>query len=200
MFLLCQAVRDAHSASDVLTECNSETFYRHPHGDGQLAIEIAPIHGGVVQVMNVVAPRRKMVLQGAQQAGFPRAGISGHHRRGAAFQPLATLRIEHLRGWNVFAEGRPPQTIDEFNYDNTFRTINKRIPGLKLDHPRQLAVMSSLVRCSQIADGDTFTTAYVLSPSSELRISRAIRFAELPSHIGGTCRSEQPCSRTRLTS
>jgi hypothetical protein len=35
----------------------------------------------------------------------------------------------------------------------------KRIPGLKLDHPRQLALMSSLVRFSHVAAGDTFTTA-----------------------------------------
>jgi hypothetical protein len=35
----------------------------------------------------------------------------------------------------------------------------KRVPGLKVDHPRQLAVMSSLVRFSHIAAGDTFTMA-----------------------------------------
>lgn len=35
----------------------------------------------------------------------------------------------------------------------------KRIPGLKVDHPRQLALMSSLVRFSHVAAGDTFTTA-----------------------------------------
>jgi hypothetical protein len=35
----------------------------------------------------------------------------------------------------------------------------KRIPGLKLDHPRQLAAMSSLVRFSHAAAGDTFTTS-----------------------------------------
>jgi hypothetical protein len=35
----------------------------------------------------------------------------------------------------------------------------KRIPGLKLDHPRQLAIMSSLVRFSHVTAGDTFTTA-----------------------------------------
>jgi hypothetical protein len=34
----------------------------------------------------------------------------------------------------------------------------KRIPGLKLDHPRQLAVMHALVRFAHIAVGDTFTT------------------------------------------
>ena len=34
----------------------------------------------------------------------------------------------------------------------------KRIPGLTLDHPRQLAVMHALVRFAHIAGGDTFTT------------------------------------------
>jgi hypothetical protein len=34
----------------------------------------------------------------------------------------------------------------------------KRIPGLKLDHPRQLAVMHALVRFAHIAGGSTFTT------------------------------------------
>jgi hypothetical protein len=35
----------------------------------------------------------------------------------------------------------------------------KRIPGLKLDHPRQLALMHALVRFVHIAAGNTFTTA-----------------------------------------
>jgi len=35
----------------------------------------------------------------------------------------------------------------------------KRIPGLKLDHPRQLAVMSAVVRFAHVAAGDTFTTS-----------------------------------------
>jgi hypothetical protein len=34
----------------------------------------------------------------------------------------------------------------------------KRIPGLKLDHPRLLALMHALVRFAHIAGGDTFTT------------------------------------------
>lgn len=34
----------------------------------------------------------------------------------------------------------------------------KRIPGLKLDHPRQLALMHALVRFAHIASGGTFTT------------------------------------------
>jgi DNA-binding transcriptional ArsR family regulator len=37
----------------------------------------------------------------------------------------------------------------------------KRIPGLKLDHPRQLALMHALVRFSHIAAQNTFTTSEV---------------------------------------
>jgi hypothetical protein len=40
----------------------------------------------------------------------------------------------------------------------TTLTNGKRIPGLKLDHPRQLAVMHALVRFAHVAGGDTFTT------------------------------------------
>src|SRR6201988_5421943 len=43
----------------------------------------------------------------------------------------------------------------------------RRVPGLKLDHPRQLALMHALVRFAHIAAGNTFTTAelypYVLA-------------------------------------
>jgi hypothetical protein len=37
----------------------------------------------------------------------------------------------------------------------------KRIPGLKLDHPRLLAVMHALVRFAHIAAGNTFSTAEI---------------------------------------
>jgi DNA-binding transcriptional ArsR family regulator len=37
----------------------------------------------------------------------------------------------------------------------------KRIPGLKLDHPRQLALMHALVRFSHIAAQSTFTTSEI---------------------------------------
>jgi hypothetical protein len=42
--------------------------------------------------------------------------------------------------------------------DPTRLPNGKRIPGLKLDHPRQLALMHALVRFAHIAAGDTFTT------------------------------------------
>jgi DNA-binding transcriptional ArsR family regulator len=37
----------------------------------------------------------------------------------------------------------------------------KRVPGLKLDHPRQLALMHALVRFSHIAAQNTFTTSEI---------------------------------------
>ena len=43
----------------------------------------------------------------------------------------------------------------------------KRIPGLKLDNPRQLALMHALVRFSHIAAQDSFSTAEVHSDTAE---------------------------------
>jgi hypothetical protein len=43
----------------------------------------------------------------------------------------------------------------------TITATGKRIPGLKLDHPRQLALMHALVRFAHIAAGSTFTTAEI---------------------------------------
>src|ERR1700746_276695 len=43
----------------------------------------------------------------------------------------------------------------------TVTQTGKRIPGLKLDHPRQLAVMHALVRFAHIAAGNTFTMAEI---------------------------------------
>jgi hypothetical protein len=42
----------------------------------------------------------------------------------------------------------------------------KRIPGLKLDHPRQLALMHALVRFAHIAAGDTFTIRDLHGPTA----------------------------------
>ena len=43
----------------------------------------------------------------------------------------------------------------------TVTSTGKRIPGLKLDNPRQLAVMHALVRFTHVAAGSTFTTAEI---------------------------------------
>jgi len=47
----------------------------------------------------------------------------------------------------------------------TILPSGRRIPGLKLDHPRQLAVMHSLVRFANIAAGGRFTTADLYRPA-----------------------------------
>jgi len=41
----------------------------------------------------------------------------------------------------------------------TLTAMGKRIPGLRLDHPRQLALMHALVRFAHVAAGNSFTTA-----------------------------------------
>jgi hypothetical protein len=43
----------------------------------------------------------------------------------------------------------------------------KRIPGLKLDHPRQLALMHALVRFANIAARNTFSTSELHVPTAE---------------------------------
>src|SRR5215471_6228173 len=43
----------------------------------------------------------------------------------------------------------------------TITQTGKRIPGLRLDHPRQLALMHALVRFAHIAAGNTFSTAEI---------------------------------------
>lgn len=47
----------------------------------------------------------------------------------------------------------------------TILPSGRRIPGLKLDHPRQLAVMHSLVRFANIAANGRFTTADLYHPA-----------------------------------
>jgi hypothetical protein len=43
----------------------------------------------------------------------------------------------------------------------TLTASGKRIPGLKLDNPRQLALMHALVRFAQIAAAGTFSTGEI---------------------------------------
>lgn len=49
----------------------------------------------------------------------------------------------------------------------TILSNGRRIPGLKLDHPRQLAVMHALVRFANVAAGGRFTTADLYGPALE---------------------------------
>lgn len=49
----------------------------------------------------------------------------------------------------------------------TLLPSGKRVPGLRLDHPRLLAVMHALVRFAHIAAGNTFTTAELYPHTAE---------------------------------
>ena len=49
----------------------------------------------------------------------------------------------------------------------TILPSGKRIPGLHLDRPRQLAVMHALVRFANIAAGGSFTTADLYAPARD---------------------------------
>src|SRR2546428_5810273 len=49
----------------------------------------------------------------------------------------------------------------------TVLSNGKRVPGLKLDHPRQLALMQALVRFSHLAAQDSFSTAEVHADTAE---------------------------------
>jgi hypothetical protein len=67
--------------------------------------------------------------------------------QGIAFKQLA----------NAFLKCAAPDRLQELDHHRD----GKRIPGLKLDHPRQLALMHALVRFAHIAAGSTFTTAEI---------------------------------------
>jgi hypothetical protein len=58
----------------------------------------------------------------------------------------------------------------------TITTTGKRIPGLKLDNPRQLALMHALVRFSHIAAGNSFTSAELHSGVLDALGSSADRY------------------------
>jgi hypothetical protein len=49
----------------------------------------------------------------------------------------------------------------------TIRPNGKRVPGLKLDHPRQLALMHALVRFAHVAAGNSFTTSELHAPTAQ---------------------------------
>ena len=49
----------------------------------------------------------------------------------------------------------------------TILSGGKRVPGLKLDHPRQLALMHALVRFTHVAASNTFRTCELHAPTAE---------------------------------
>jgi hypothetical protein len=63
----------------------------------------------------------------------------------------------------------------------TITSAGKRIPGLKLDHPWQLALMHALVRFAHVAAGNTFTGPKSTPPSSKRSASPPSTTRSLPS-------------------
>jgi hypothetical protein len=66
----------------------------------------------------------------------------------------------------------------------TITATGKRIPGLKLDQPRQLALMQALVRFANVTAGNTFTTAELYPRGRTGRPGRTLqpRLASLRPH------------------
>jgi DNA-binding transcriptional ArsR family regulator len=67
-----------------------------------------------------------------------------------------------MRTTSIFSKTSSETFIDRGQLQKliqpTITASGKRIPGLKLDHPRQLALMHALVRFAHVAAGGTFTT------------------------------------------
>jgi len=68
----------------------------------------------------------------------------------------------------------------------TITATRKRIPGLKLDNPRQLALMHALVRFSHIVAANSFTTAELhprvvdaLGPGADCYTLASLRYDRL---------------------
>ena len=72
----------------------------------------------------------------------------------------------------------------------TLLPSGKRIPGLKLDHPRQLAVMHSPVRFANVAAGGTFTTAELYPPALDALGQTESQYS--PACSAMTCPSSAP--------
>jgi hypothetical protein len=113
--------------------------------------------------------------------------VKGDYGINKAVQNLVPLR-EKLQGITERYQNVQQDILETFLDRGELRKLGeptllpngKRIPGLKLDHPRQLAVMSSLVRFSHVAAGDTFTTAELQAAAAG---ALGISIEELP--LGG---------------
>jgi len=77
--------------------------------------------------------------------------------------------VNRSRKWGAPILETPEDRRDKFLDRGQLRKLaeptvlpnGKRIPGLILDHPRQLALMHALVRFSHIAAQNTFTTSEI---------------------------------------
>jgi hypothetical protein len=100
--------------------------------------------------------------------------VKGDYGINKAVENLAPLR-EKLQGITERYQNVQQDILETFLDrgelqklgEPTLLANGKRIPGLKIDRPRQLALMHSLLRFSHVAAGDTFTTKEVHREAAE---------------------------------
>ena len=106
-------------------------------------------------------------------SGRSRAVYTAHHGVNKSVQNLPALR-KALSAINDSYLNVQQDILETFIDRGQLRRLaeptitptGKRIPGLRLDHPRQLAVMHALVRFAHVAAGNSFTTAEITLTSS----------------------------------
>jgi hypothetical protein len=93
----------------------------------------------------------------------------GVHKNVENLPPLRTRMSEIIDHYHNVQQDVLETFIDRGQLrklaEPTLLPSGRRIPGLKLDHPRQLAGMHSLVRFAHIAAGGRFTTAELYLPA-----------------------------------
>jgi diadenosine tetraphosphatase ApaH/serine/threonine PP2A family protein phosphatase len=141
----------------------------HKHYQGKLQTEIEDMHLG------------NPVMRSCYKNGFAKHYVRDHdvlrietatnnvyedYGVRKAVENLVPLR-EKLQGITTRYQEVQQDILETFLDRGELRSLgqptvlsnSKRVPGLKLDHPRQLALMSALVRFSHVTAGDTFTTS-----------------------------------------
>jgi hypothetical protein len=141
---------------------------------GKLQAEIEDLHRG------------NPVMRSYYKNGFAKHYVRDHRVEAAtnnvkkdyninkAVENLPALR-EKLQGITERYQNVQPDILETFLDRGELRKLGeptvlangKRVPGLKLDHTRQLALMHTLLRFSHIAAADTFTTAELHSERAE---------------------------------
>jgi len=106
--------------------------------------------------------------------------VKGDYGINQAVENLVRLR-ENLQGITERYQNVQQDILETFLDRGELRKLaeptlqphGRRIPAFKLDHARQLAVVSSLVRFSHVAAGDTFTTAELQASATNGNRKRA---------------------------
>ena len=144
--------------------CDNLIFHRRASVDEitQRLLDLNRNIGQPKKITTIVGRKLTKEYQGKLQSviedlDLPNPVIRSHYAHGFAKQYVRDDRLLRTE----------PATNNVYDYGvkNTVLSNARRIPGLKLDHPRQLAVMHSLVRFANIAAGGHVTTADLYAPA-----------------------------------